>query len=230
MRDSMVFYRSYMEALSVLPEEQKRILFDAIIAYSLDDKMPEFGGVDMALFLLIKPQVDANNKRYENGKKGAESGKMGGRPPKNKQENNPEITPTETQENPTKTPPKPQNNPTRTPNVNVNVNDNVNVNVKQDKKINKTQHSGGVIVIAASEDYPRGLQDKERAERDWAKVREKLEVDLNSLSFDVWVKPLVPIGYCNESLVLLSATEGSRDEVRLRFSDKFNDTINEVAL
>lgn len=116
MRDSMVFYRSYMEALSALPEEQRRRLFDAIIAYSLDDVIPDFEGVDKALFLLIKPQVDANNKRYENGKKGAESGKMGGRPPKNKQENNPNETPK-----------KPLNNPNETPNAN----DNVNEDVKQ---------------------------------------------------------------------------------------------------
>lgn len=53
---------------------------------------------------MIKAQIDANRKRYENGCKGAAHGHKGGRP---------KETPPEPQENPKETPPKPQDNPSR---------------------------------------------------------------------------------------------------------------------
>lgn len=83
-------------------------LFDALCNYALNDVEPELTGAPSAMFKLLKPQVDANNRRYENGKKG-------GRPKGNQTE--------------TKT--KPNNNQTKTktkPNVNVNVNVNGNGN------------------------------------------------------------------------------------------------------
>jgi len=67
------------------------------------------------MFSLIKPQLEANYKRFLNGKKGADFGKLGGRP---------------------KTPKKPLDNPKLTPNVNVNVNDNVNVNANANVNVN----------------------------------------------------------------------------------------------
>lgn len=109
-RESFVFYRSFYEAISELSDEQKGVIFDAVCGYAFDKKLPEISGVEKAIFTLIKPQIDANNKKYENGLKGAEHGKKGGRP-KGK-----------------KTPKKPQENPKETPNVNVNVNENENVN------------------------------------------------------------------------------------------------------
>lgn len=111
MRDSIVFYRSFYEAIKEIPIEQQGIVYNAIYGYALDGVEPELNGIAKAIFLLVKPQIDANNSRYENGKKGAEHGKKGGRP-KN--------------ENPKETPNEPQENPKETPNENVNVNDNVN--------------------------------------------------------------------------------------------------------
>ena len=58
-----------------------------------------------------------DNEKRENGKKGAEYGQRGGRPSKNKPQQNPTITPE-----------KPQQNPTETPNANANVNANANEN------------------------------------------------------------------------------------------------------
>ena len=107
MRDSFIFYRSFFEATKTLTTEQAADLYYAICSYALDRKELELDNVQKALFSLIKPQLDANHKRWENGLKGANSGKKGGRP---------------------KTPKKPQRNPKKTPNVNVNVNVNDNVN------------------------------------------------------------------------------------------------------
>lgn len=111
MRDSIVFYRSFYEAIKEIPLEEQGVVYNAIYGYALDGIEPELNGIAKAIFLLVKPQIDANNTRYENGKKGAEYGKKGGRP-KNE---NPKETPTEPQENPKETP-------------NVNVNENVNEN------------------------------------------------------------------------------------------------------
>lgn len=105
MRDSVVFYRSFYEAIKRLPEKEQAESFRAIMEYALNDKEPEEDGVEMAIYLMAKPQIDANNKRYQNGTKG-------GRPlSKSKPIDNQTITKHE-------------------PNVNVNEKDNVNVKNK----------------------------------------------------------------------------------------------------
>ena len=70
----------------------------------------------LAQFLLIKPQIISNFKKFINGTKGKEYGVLGGAPEgnKNASKNNPKTTPND--------------------NVNVNVNDNVNVIIKQKNK------------------------------------------------------------------------------------------------
>lgn len=120
-------YRSYFEALIELPDEQRLNLYDAISRYALDGEEVNLKGVEKAIFLLIKPQISANITKYENGKKGAEYGAMGGRPRKNAEDENPEKNPKKPQENPTETTNDKNENPTGTPNVNVNVNENVSI-------------------------------------------------------------------------------------------------------
>lgn len=70
MRDGFVFYRSFFESFEDLSKKDKLILFDALCNYALNDIVPELTGTTNAIFKLLKPQVDANNRRYENGKKG----------------------------------------------------------------------------------------------------------------------------------------------------------------
>ena len=109
MRDSFVFYRSFAEAIRELDPEDRVLLIDILIDYALDDKQPECSGAVKGMFLLIKPQIDANNKRYDNGRKG-------GRPKTKQKPNENQIE--------TKADPNVNDNV----NVNVNVNDNVNDN------------------------------------------------------------------------------------------------------
>lgn len=104
MRDSFIFYRSFFESFDGLSKKDKLLLFDAICNYALNDIDPQLTGVPLSMFKLLKPQLDANIRRYENGCKG-------GRPKK-----------TET---------KPNNNQDKTkgkPNVNDNHNHNLNGN------------------------------------------------------------------------------------------------------
>lgn len=112
MRESFVFYESFYLAISELSATQQGKIFQAICRYALYGEEPELKGASSAVFKLIKPQIDANNRRYENGKRGAEHGIKGGRP-----------------KNPKETPKKPLTNPKETPNVTVHVTDNVNDNV-----------------------------------------------------------------------------------------------------
>ena len=115
-RDSMVFYRSFYESLKGLSPIICAEVYDAIFGYGLDFIEPEFTeSVAKAMFTLIKPQLDANIKRYENGSK-----------PKLKQnvsEKKQEVSETLT-------------------NVNVNVNENENANenylFKKDTKSKKS--------------------------------------------------------------------------------------------
>jgi hypothetical protein len=127
-KDSFVFYRSFAEAIDDLPDEQQLIVYRAIKEYALNRVEIELNGVAKSFWKLIKPQLEANNRRYNNGTKGAEYGKMGGRPKKE--------TPNENNENPTGVidrNPIGDNieNPKETPNENDNVNENVNVNVNE---------------------------------------------------------------------------------------------------
>jgi len=67
-RDSFIFYRSFYDAISELPKENQADTYDAIMQYALNQKEIELTGISKAIFSLVKPQLDANYKKYENGK------------------------------------------------------------------------------------------------------------------------------------------------------------------
>ena len=99
-RDSFIFYRSFYEAISELPKDNQADSYNAIMRYALDQEEIELTGISKAIFSLVKPQLDANYKKYENGKQ-----KKSKTEAKQKQTKSKKVT-----------------------NVNENVNDNVNVN------------------------------------------------------------------------------------------------------
>jgi len=72
-RDSFIFYRSFYEAINDLDDETQLQIYQAIARYSLNFEESEFNGISKAIFTLIKPQLEANNKRYENGNKPKQS-------------------------------------------------------------------------------------------------------------------------------------------------------------
>jgi len=74
-RDTVIFYRSFYEALKALPAESQSKLYTAIFEYSLNFQLIELDGVEQTIFTLIKPQLDANNKRFMNGNEGGVKGK-----------------------------------------------------------------------------------------------------------------------------------------------------------
>lgn len=116
MADSFVVYRSFHEALKELSREQYGNVMFAINEYALNGELPEdLTSIEKAIFLMAKPQLDANKQRRENGS-------MGGRPKKETEK--PMVSETENQEKPMVI----ENAETEKPNVNVNENVNENVN------------------------------------------------------------------------------------------------------
>lgn len=75
MRNSFIFYSSYYDAISELPEEEQGLIYKAIIDYAIAKKEPkDLTPACRMCFKLIKPTIDAALSRYdasvENGKKG----------------------------------------------------------------------------------------------------------------------------------------------------------------
>ena len=88
-RNSFIFYKSFLDAVDDLPESNQAHIYKAIARYGIYGEDPTLDKWEAAIFKLICPQIDANNKRYENGckgaehgQKGAEYGHLGGRPKK----------------------------------------------------------------------------------------------------------------------------------------------------
>lgn len=75
MRDGFIFYSSFYDALADLDDSDRLACYDAICTYAITGKEPEGRGVVSLVFKLVRPQIDANNERRENGK-------LGGRPKK----------------------------------------------------------------------------------------------------------------------------------------------------
>jgi len=112
-KDSCIIYRSFIDATISLPDAERLQIFDAIFSYALDGKEPKLNGVSSTVFTLIRPQLDANRKRFENGCKEKKKSK---RKAKGKQRGS-----------------KPEAND----NVNDNVNPNLNSNLKSElEKLN----------------------------------------------------------------------------------------------
>jgi hypothetical protein len=137
VRNSFVFYGSFFEAIKELEDKDKGIISYAIMQYGLTGETPNLRGYLKSMFLLIKPQIDANNERYENGCKGGEYGKLGGRPKSKKSVDKERKNWTEGElNNPIETPTKPLNNPTQTPNEDVDEDVDVDVNENEDVDVN----------------------------------------------------------------------------------------------
>lgn len=76
-RESFIFYKSFYEAIRNLADNIRLEVFTAITEYALYGKLPEnLKPFAQGMFTLIKPNLDTNITRYDNGKKG-------GRKPKN---------------------------------------------------------------------------------------------------------------------------------------------------
>ena len=68
-RNNMLIYKSFYEAISELKKQNQAEIWQAVFQLGLYGKEVELNGINKTIFTLIKPQIEANIKRYQNGKK-----------------------------------------------------------------------------------------------------------------------------------------------------------------
>ena len=126
MKESMVFYASWLDAIKNLPREMQGEVLTTIIEYGLyGETTASLKPITRAMLALVKTQIDINNKRYENSLKGGRKGISETKPKPN--QNQTETKP-EPNLNQTQTKLKPNQNQTETKPEPNNVNENENVN------------------------------------------------------------------------------------------------------
>ena len=118
-RDSFIFYRSFYDAIKEIPETEQLQVYRAISIYALEQEEIELTGTSKAIFSLVKPQLDANYKKYENGKQNGSKDKANNKQSESKMETN----------------------------ENDNVNENVNVNDNENKNVSESCVDGLQDVI-----------------------------------------------------------------------------------
>ncbi len=130
-KESFVFYKSFYKAIKKIPKKYQLELYDAIAQYSLTGNEPEnLSGTASAMFVLIKPNIDSSQRRYEAS---VENGKKGGRPKK------------DPQKKPNQNPEETQKKPNQNLNVDVAVDDNVDVNVNDNVDVDDNINFSKII-------------------------------------------------------------------------------------
>lgn len=154
MAESFVFYKSFFEALMMVSGDECQKFLERICLYAFYDIEPEFAKEELAQrmsFALLRPQLDANERRRE-------IGKLGGRPRKTTEEkpmvseekpmvltSKPMVSnekPMVLDKKPMVSEEKPMVTNTK-PNVNVNVNVNGNENATANGKGNENENDNG---------------------------------------------------------------------------------------
>lgn len=115
----MIFYAGWWDGIKELPVAVRNEVLNTIVEYGIEgETTSEQGQVTKAIMAFVRPQIDANNVRWENGcRGGAPVGNQ------NARKNNQETTEKQPKNN--------QKTTEKQPNVNVNENVNVNVNVNE---------------------------------------------------------------------------------------------------
>ncbi len=180
MRESFVFFKSFFEAIEEIPAKYQPDIYAAVCRYSLYGEIPELTGVAKALFILMKANLDASEKKYIAA---IENGKKGGRPKKDTERSE------ETEENHTETEIKPGCNPIETqektnenptvtetkPNDNLNENDNVTVTDALNDNEDVTVASTSASAVKAAPAVFSEADFREEEEEEETKTAQKIK-------------------------------------------------------
>ena len=113
---SFVFYESFRDASRNLDDATRLALYEAIMDYSLYGEEPDEGNiVAAAMFKLVRPVLDTNAKRRENGKNGGRPASTDNQEESKQEPENKEAeSETEAKDNPVETEDKPVENQSET--------------------------------------------------------------------------------------------------------------------
>lgn len=111
----MIVYRSFFEAIKELPKENQADVWNTIFEFSLNFNEIELTGINKTIFTLIRPQLEANIKRFKSGSKTRASSKQTRSKAEAKRKQNRSKT-------------EANLNLNLNPNLNPNLNENVNLN------------------------------------------------------------------------------------------------------
>lgn len=158
MKDTIIFYREWWEALKDADERVRLEVYAAIMEYSFAGKLPNLKQNAGTVFALIRPQLDRDAKKY---KAQAENGARGGAPKgnNNAKKNNPKTT--------QKQPKTTQNNP----NVDVDVDVDIDVDINPATEVAERARDG--VTFDAFWDAYGYKKDRASAERTWNRLSQK---------------------------------------------------------
>lgn len=172
---SFVFYDSFLEAMKHLNDTEFRECVMRIRDYALDGTDEESDSPMVNVIMtLAKPNLEAAKRRYEisveNGKKGAEYGKLGGAPKGNQNARKKQ----------------PLNQPQKQP-LDVDVNDDVEEDVNEEVNVNGDDDgdnpSGTIGLQSSFSNSSIGFQEEE-IENDSERLEEREENNERNLGFD----------------------------------------------
>ena len=168
---SFVFYDSFLEAMKHLNDAEFRECFLRIRNYAIDGLEEESASPNINIIMaLVKPNLDSARRRYmasvENGKKGAEYGKLGGAPKGNQNAR--------------------KKQPLKQP-LDVDVNDDVEEDVNEEVNVNGDDDgdtpSGTIGLQSSFSNSSIGFQEEE-IENDSERLEEREENNERNLGFD----------------------------------------------
>ena len=172
-KNSFVFYDSFLSAMKHLNDAEFRECVLKIRDYALEGVDEESSSPMVNVIMaMAKPNLDSARRRYmasvENGKKGAEFGKLGGAPKgnQNARKNNPQSTPKQP--------------------LDVDVNDDVEEDVNEEVNVNGDDDgdnpSGSIGFQSSFSNSSIGFQ--EEIENDSKRLEEREENNERNLGFD----------------------------------------------
>lgn len=78
MRESFVFYKSWLDGIELLPEAAQLEAYRALARYACTGEETKVGALANVIFTMARPIIDANNKRFADGRKGGRLSKTSG--------------------------------------------------------------------------------------------------------------------------------------------------------
>ena len=156
--ESFVFYKSFYDAIELLPECEQLNVYQAIARYAIAGEELPLEGASAIIFTMAKPQLDANTKRRSDGQKGGRPSKRAQKPLLNDEK--PVVFEKETSGF------EKENHRFEEKKPNVNVNANVNENVNANVDVNDARggdNNNDNCNYSDQEEIPQELRDPEFA-------------------------------------------------------------------